>query len=75
MEKSGKFVKISPNRGTLHFCLLNIAKKLPKRWYQKRKQEEKEIKQNLKRKKVSQLKELEKKKKIDDALKKTMKVE
>ena len=35
MEKSGNFVKISPNRGTLHFCLLNVAKKLPNRRYQK----------------------------------------
>ena len=51
MEKSGNFVKISLNQGTLHFCLLNIAKKLPNRGYQKRKSEEKEMKQNLKRKK------------------------
>ena len=29
MEKSGNFVKISPNQGTLHFCRLNVAKKLP----------------------------------------------
>ena len=51
MEKSGNFVKISPNQGTLHFCHLNVAKKLPNKRYQKRKQEEKEMKQNLKRKK------------------------
>ena len=51
MEKSGNFVKISPNQGTLYFCLLSIAKKSPNRRYQKRKQEEKEMKQNLKRKK------------------------
>ena len=51
MEKSGNFLKVSPNQGTLHFCLLNVAKKLPNRRYQKRKQEEKEMKQNLKRKK------------------------
>ena len=51
MEKSGNFVKISPNQGTLHFCLLNVAKKSPKRRYQKWKQEEKEMKQNFKRKK------------------------
>ena len=53
LEKSGNFVKISPNQGTLQYCLLNIAKKSPKRQYQKRKQKEKEMKQNLKRKKVS----------------------
>ena len=35
MEKSGNFVKISPNQGTLHFCLLNVAKKSPNRRYQK----------------------------------------
>ena len=51
MEKSGNFVKISPNQGTLHFCLLNVAKKSSNRQYQKRKQEEKKIKQNLKRRK------------------------
>ena len=51
MEKSGNFVKMFPNQGTLHFCLLNVAKKLPNRRYQKRKQEEKEMKQNLKREK------------------------
>ena len=51
MEKSGNFVNVSPNQGTLHFCRLNVAKKSPNRQYQKRKQEEKEIKQNLKRKK------------------------
>ena len=50
--KIREFCKLSPNRGTLQFCLL---KKSPKRRYQKRKQEEKEMKQNLKRKKVSQL--------------------
>ena len=51
MKKSDNFVKVSRNQGTLHFCPLNIAKKSPNRQYQKRKQEEKEIKQNLKRKK------------------------
>ena len=51
MEKSGNFLKISPNHGTLHFCLLNVAKTSPNRRYQKRKQEEKEMKQNLKIKK------------------------
>ena len=51
MEKSGNFVKMSPNQGTLHFCHPNIAKKLPNERYQKRKQEKKEMKQNLKRKK------------------------
>ena len=35
MEKSGNFLKVSPNQGTLHFCLLNVAKKLPNRRYQK----------------------------------------
>ena len=35
MEKSGNFAKISPNQGTLRFYLLNIAKKLPNRRYQK----------------------------------------
>ena len=44
MEKSGNFVKISPNQGTLHFCLLNVAKKSSNRRYQKKQQEEKEIK-------------------------------
>ena len=34
-EKSGNFVKISPNQGTLHFYLLNLAKKTPNRRYQK----------------------------------------
>ena len=33
MEKSGNFVKISPNQGTLRFCLLNVAKKSPNRRY------------------------------------------
>ena len=37
MEKSGNFIKISPNQGTLHFYLLNVAKKLPNRRYQKEK--------------------------------------
>ena len=35
MEKSGNFVKISPNQGTLHFYLPNVAKKSPNRRYQK----------------------------------------
>ena len=35
LEKSGNFVKISPNQGTLHFYLLNLAKKTPNRRYQK----------------------------------------
>ena len=35
MEKSGNFVKISPNQGTLHFHLLNVAKKSPNTRYQK----------------------------------------
>ena len=30
LEKSGNFVKISPNQGTLHFCILNVAKKSAK---------------------------------------------
>ena len=30
LEKSGSFVKLSPNQGTLQFCLLNIAKKIAK---------------------------------------------
>ena len=30
MEKSENFVKISPNQGTFHFCLLNVAKKITK---------------------------------------------
>ena len=51
MEKSGNFVKIPPNQGTLHFCRLNVAKKLPNKQYQKWKLEKKEMKQNLKRKK------------------------
>ena len=33
MEKSGNFVKISPNQATLHFYLLNVAKKSPNRRY------------------------------------------
>ena len=48
----------------LHFCLLNITKKSPNTQYLKRKQE-KEMMQNLKRKKKeteTQLKELEEKK-------------
>ena len=32
---SENFVKISPNQGTLHFYLLNVAKKSPNRRYQK----------------------------------------
>ena len=51
MENLVNFVKLSLNQGTLHFCLLNIAKKSPNKRYQKRKHEEKEMKQNLKRKK------------------------
>ena len=75
MENSGNFLKLSPNQGILHFCLLNIAKKPRNRQYQKRKEEEKEMRQNLKRKKSqTQLKELEEKK-IDDAQKKTIKIE
>ena len=35
MEKSGNFLKISPNQGTLHFYLLNVAKNSPNRRYQK----------------------------------------
>ena len=35
MEKSGNFVKAALNQGTLHFYLLNIAKKSPNRRYQK----------------------------------------
>ena len=35
IEKSGNFVKVSPNQGTLHFYLLNLAKKSPNRQYQK----------------------------------------
>ena len=35
MEKSGNFVKISPNQGTLHFYFLNVAKKSPNRRYKK----------------------------------------
>ena len=31
MEKLGNFVKISPNQGILHFYLLNVAKKSPRR--------------------------------------------
>ena len=49
MEKSGDFVNVSPNQGTLHFCRLNISKKSPNRQYQKRKKEENGIKLNLKR--------------------------
>ena len=30
MENSGNFIKLSPNQGTLHFCLLNIVKKIAK---------------------------------------------
>ena len=51
MENLGNFVKLFPNQGNLHFCLFNIVKKLPNRWYEKMNQEEKEIKQNLKNKK------------------------
>ena len=35
MEKSENFIKISPNQGILHFYLFNVAKKSPKRRYQK----------------------------------------
>ena len=76
MEKSGNFVKISPNQGTLNFYLLNVAKKSPNRRYQKKKLEEKEIKHTLKRKKKLKLNQKsQKKKKIDDAQKKTLKIE
>ena len=75
LKKSGNIVKISPNQGTLHFCLFNVTKKSPNRRYQKRKQEEKKIKHNLKRKKTkTRLKELEGKK-IDGAQKETLKIE
>ena len=46
MENLGNFVKLSPNQGTLYFCLLNIVQKLPNRPDQKRNQEQKEMKQN-----------------------------
>ena len=35
MKMSENFVKISPNQGTLHFYLLNVAEKSPNRRYQK----------------------------------------
>ena len=47
IENSGNFIKLFPSQGTLHFCLLNVTKKSP---ISKRKQEEKEMKKNLKRK-------------------------
>ena len=34
LEKSGNFVNISPNQGTLHFYFLNVTKKSPNRRYQ-----------------------------------------
>ena len=40
MENSGNFVKLSSNQETLHFCLLNIVKKLSNRRYQKKNQGE-----------------------------------
>ena len=43
MENSGNFVKLSPNQGTLHFCQTGDIKK--------KNQEEKEMKQNLKKEK------------------------
>ena len=49
MENSGNFVKLSSNQGTLHFCFLNIVKKLPNRRYQKKNQKEKEMKQKKKK--------------------------
>ena len=51
LEKSGNFVKISPNQGALHFYLLNVTKNRQTDDIKKRKQEEKEMKQNFKRKK------------------------
>ena len=64
MKKSGNFVKISPNQGTLHFYLLNVDKKLPNRRYQKVKTREgNETKFKKKKRPKSQLKELEGKKK------------
>ena len=51
MEKSGNFVKISLNQGTLHFYFLTSLKYRQTDDIKKRKQEEKEMKQNLKRKK------------------------
>ena len=37
MEKSGNFVKIFTNQGTLHFYLLDVSKKSQNRQYQKEK--------------------------------------
>ena len=65
MEKSGNFAKISPNRGTLHFYLPNVAKKSPNRRYQKEEArgERNETKFKKEKKNKTQLKELEGKKK------------
>ena len=74
MEKSGNFVKISPNQGTLHFCLLNVAKKLQNITISKEEArgEGNEAKFKKEKETKTQLKELEKK--IDDAQKETLKI-
>ena len=74
MEKSGKFVKISPNQGTLQICLLSIAKKSPNRTISKEEArgEGNEAKFKKEKETKTQLKELEKK--IDDAQKETLKI-
>ena len=77
MEKSGNFVKIAPNQGTLHFCHLNVAKISAKQTISKEEAREEGNKTKFKKKKKTktQLKELERKKKIDDAQKETLKIE
>ena len=56
VKNSENFVKISPNQGTLQFCLFNSLKKSPNRRYQKRKQREMEMKKKIKKKKKKKLK-------------------
>ena len=69
MENSGNFVKLSSNQETLHFCLLNIVKKLSNRRYQKKNQgegNEAKLKKKRERERDTeiQLKKLEANKKI-----------
>ena len=60
MKNSVNFVKLSPNQGTLHFCLLNTAKKIAKQMISKEEArgERNEAKFKEKKKTEIQLKKL-----------------